>query len=227
MKAGNAEYSDTADLPQVVPVFPLAGALLLPGGRLPLNIFEPRYVAMTDHALADQRLIGMIQPSLERPGKMVAARAGEPPLCTVGCLGRLVSLSETGDGRYLVSLQGICRFTCVEEIATDRPFRLCRIEPFARDLRKDTTAEAIDRKGLIDALRAYLAAHDLEADWQSVSRAENGPLVNALSMMAPYGPAEKQALLEAPDVKARAETLVALTEMVTARHAGDNGRNLQ
>lgn len=227
MKAGNADYCDTADLPQVAPVFPLAGALLLPGGRLPLNIFEPRYLAMVDHALADRRLIGMIQPSIERTGSKAAAHPGSPPLCTVGCLGRLVSLSETGDGRYLISLQGVCRFSCIEEVATDAPFRLCRIEPFARDLCMDATAETIDRKGLIHALRAYLAAHELEADWRSVSRAENGPLVNALSMMAPYGPAEKQALLEAPDVKSRAETLIALTEMVTARRGGDNGRNLQ
>lgn len=227
MKAGNADYCDTADLPRVVPVFPLAGALLLPGGRLPLNIFEPRYLAMVDHALADRRLIGMIQPSIERTGSKAEAHAAGPPLCAVGCLGRLVSLSETGDGRYLISLQGVCRFSCIEEVATDTPFRLCRIEPFARDLRKDATAETIDRKGLIHALRAYLAAHKLEADWRSVSKAENGPLVNALSMMAPYGPAEKQALLEAPDVKARAETLIALTEMVTARRGGDNDRNLQ
>ncbi|MDN2567402.1 LON peptidase substrate-binding domain-containing protein [Aquibium sp. A9E412] len=223
MRAGNALYRCPSDVADVIPVFPLSAALLLPGGRLPLNVFEPRYVAMTDSALAGSRLIGMIQPRLDG-----AARAdGEPELCAVGCAGRLTSLTETGDGRYLIALQGVCRFRVVEEVDESTPFRQCRIAPFAEDLEGDAGAGEVNRGALLKAFRAYLDAHELEADWESVRRAENGPLVNALSMMAPYGAAEKQALLEAPDLKTRAETLIAITEMVVARKEDDPAARLQ
>lgn len=223
MQAGNARYRTAGDLPDTVPVFPLSGALLLPGGRLPLNIFEPRYLEMIDHAIAHQRLIGMIQPRLDG-----AVRAdGEPELCEVGCIGRLTSFAETGDGRYLISLQGVCRFRVIAEQATKTPFRHCRIACFAADLDAEAGAADVDRAGLLKAFRDYLKANELDADWESVSRAENATLVNALSMMAPYGPAEKQALLEAPDLKARAETLIAITEFALARDGGDFGTNLQ
>lgn len=223
MKAGNAQYRQATDLPGIIPVFPLSAALLLPGGRMPLNIFEPRYLDMVDAAIAGVRVIGMVQPSLDG-----ARRAdGEPEICAVGCTGRIVSLSETGDGRYLISLQGICRFRVAEEEAVRTPYRQCRIVPFAGDLNEDADADDIDRKGLLKAFRSYLEANDLEADWESVSRAENATLVNALSMMAPYGAAEKQALLEAPDLKARAETLIAITEMVLARNEDEFGKKLQ
>ncbi|MDR7033816.1 LON peptidase substrate-binding domain-containing protein [Mesorhizobium sp. BE184] len=223
MQAGNAHYRRDKDLPQTVPVFPLAGALLLPGGRMPLNVFEPRYLQMLDDVLADHRLIGIIQPSLEG-----AVRAdGEPELCNVGCLGRITSFAETGDGRYLISLQGVCRFRVAQEMAAKTPFRQCRIMPFLADLQDDQSSNEIDRPSLLKTFRAYLQANDLEADWESVSRADNTMLVNALSMMAPYGPAEKQALLEAADLKTRAETLVAITEMALARDADDFGSSLQ
>jgi Lon protease-like protein len=198
-------------------VFPLSAALLLPGGRLPLNIFEPRYLEMIDHALTGNRLVGMIQPRLD--GALKAD--GEPELCDVGCLGRITSFAETGDGRYLISLQGVCRFRVASEVTVKTPFRQCRITPFLADLDAETGAEDVDRAGLLKAFRAYLKANDLDADWESVSRAENAMLVNALSMMAPYGPAEKQALLEAPDLKTRAETLIAMTEIALARDGGD------
>lgn len=223
MQAGNAHYRLAADIPATIPVFPLSAALLLPGGRMPLNIFEPRYLAMFDHALAGERLVGMVQPRLDgglRPG-------GEPELCDVGCVGRVTSLSETGDGRYLVSLQGICRFRVTEERPVKSPFRQCRIVPFAADLNEDAGNSEVDRPALLRAFRSYLEANDLQADWDSVSRAENGTLVNALSMMAPYGPAEKQALLEAPDLKARAETLIAITEMALVRRDDEFGTSLQ
>jgi Lon protease-like protein len=223
MQAGNAHYRREADLPHAVAVFPLSAALLLPGGRMPLNIFEPRYLQMIDEAMAGSRLIGIIQPSLDG-----AARAdGEPELCEVGCLGRVTSLSETGDGRYLISLQGVCRFRVVQELAVKTPFRQCRIAPFLADLKEDQAGADIDRPALLKAFRAYLQANDLEADWDSVSRADNAMLVNALSMMAPYGPAEKQALLEAADLKTRAETLIAITEMTLARENEDFGSSLQ
>lgn len=223
MQAGNAHYRLDTDLPSTVPVFPLEGALLLPGGRMPLNIFEPRYLEMVDEAIAGSRLIGIIQPSLDG-----ARRAdGEPELCNVGCAGRIIALSESGDGRYLISLQGVCRFRIVQELTVKTPFRQCRFAPFLTDLDEDQAEAGIDRPALLKAFRAYLQANDLEADWESVSRAENAMLVNALSMMAPYGPAEKQALLEAADLKTRAETLIAITEMALARENEDFGSSLQ
>ncbi|MER8389823.1 LON peptidase substrate-binding domain-containing protein [Mesorhizobium sp. M0166] len=223
MQAGNAHYRLAADLPSTMPIFPLEGALLLPGGRMPLNIFEPRYLQMVDEAIAGPRLIGMIQPSLDG-----ALRSdGEPELCNVGCAGRIIALSESGDGRYLISLQGVCRFRIVQELTVKTPFRQCRLTPFLADLDEEQADAEIDRPALLKAFRAYLQANDLEADWESVSRAENAMLVNALSMMAPYGPAEKQALLEAADLKTRAETLIAITEMALARDNEDFGSSLQ
>jgi Lon protease-like protein len=223
VQAGNAHYRLGKDLPSAMPIFPLAGALLLPGGRMPLNIFEPRYLEMVDAAIAGPRLIGIIQPGLDG-----ALRAdGEPELCNVGCIGRIISFSESGDGRYLISLQGVCRFRIAQELTVKTPFRQCRLSPFLTDLDEDRAAAEIDRPSLLRAFRAYLQANDLEADWESVSRAENAMLVNALSMMAPYGPAEKQALLEAADLKTRAETLIAITEMALARENDDFGSSLQ
>ncbi|WP_274626971.1 LON peptidase substrate-binding domain-containing protein [Arvimicrobium flavum] len=222
MQAGNASYRTIRDLPDMVPVFPLSGALLLPGGRMPLNIFEPRYLQMVDDCLRGRRLIGMIQPRLDG-----ALRAdGEPELSEVGCLGRITSFAETGDGRYLISLHGVSRFRIRSEIAMQEPYRTASILHFAADLTEEAGGD-IDRTGLLRAFRAYLDANQLEADWGSVSRAENATLVNALSMMAPYGPAEKQALLEAPDLKARAETLIAITEMALARDSEMPGGTLQ
>jgi Lon protease-like protein len=223
VQAGNAHYRQAKDLPSTIAIFPLEGALLLPGGRMPLNIFEPRYLQMVDEAIAGSRLIGIIQPSLDG-----ALRAdGEPELCNVGCAGRIISLAESGDGRYLISLQGVCRFRIAHELPVKTPFRQGKIAPFLTDLQEDQAANEIDRPSLLRAFRAYLQANDLEADWESVSRAENAMLVNALSMMAPYGPAEKQALLEAADLKTRAETLIAITEMALARENEDFGSSLQ
>lgn len=223
VQAGNAHYRLAKDLPSTIPIFPLEGALLLPGGRMPLNIFEPRYLQMVDEAIAGSRLIGVIQPSLDG-----ALRGdGEPELCNVGCAGRIIAFSESGDGRYLISLQGVCRFRIAHELTVKTPFRQCKPAPFLADLDEDQGDNEIDRPSLLKAFRAYLQANDLEADWESVSRAENAMLVNALSMMAPYGPAEKQALLEAADLKTRAETLIAITEMALARENEDFGSSLQ
>lgn len=227
MKAGNAVYEKPTDLPEIVPVFPLAGALLLPGCRLPLNIFEPRYRAMIDHVLAGSRLIGMVQPRFARDEHEALRRGSESPLCEIGCVGRLVSFTETGDGRYIASLEGVCRFHRGEELRAGTAFRQCRVAPFVGDLGRDDTADDVDRASLLKTLQAYLDANNLEMDWESVERAKNDMLVNTLSMMAPYGPAEKQALLEAPNLKVRAETLVAITEMVLARESGEGGVALQ
>lgn len=221
MRIGNAPYDSLKDIPGMVPVFPLAGVLLLPRSNLPLNVFEPRYIAMIDEALATHRVIGMVQPQFdceEVPG-------GDPcPLCNVGALGRIVSFQESGDGRYLIQLGGVCRFSIVEEVDCGEPFRCCRIsaDRFAADLvASQDESEAVDRTALIEAFQNYLDANDLKADWTSVRSASNEALVNTLAMMSPYGPREKQALLEAPDLKSRAATLVAITEMELARQSGD------
>ncbi|MCW5713256.1 MAG: LON peptidase substrate-binding domain-containing protein [Bauldia sp.] len=204
-------------LPDVIPVFPLEGALLLPRGQIPLNVFEPRYLAMVDDALAGRRIIGVIQPEEDADGE-------SPQLRSVGCAGRITGFSETDDGRYLITLTGVVRFRVLEEVPTRTAYRVCRVtaDPFRSDF--DVAGEAdVDREQLLGAFRAYLAAHDLEADWDSVARASNESLVNGMAMLSPYGPAEKQALLEAPDLKTRAETLVALTEVTLAREAGGRG----
>ncbi len=211
--AGNRRYESAADLPESVPVFPLSGALLLPSGQLPLNIFEPRYLAMIDAALGGSRLIGMIQPAFDAPESAPA-----PALCEVGCLGRITQFSETGDGRYAIVLSGVTRFHVVDELAADTPYRQVRIsiDGFS-DLSEPRHGEdAVDRSALLRTFRDYLNANDLEADWDSVNRASNAGLVTALSMMSPWGPPEKQALLESPDHATRARTLIAITEMALA-----------
>ena len=226
MRIGNAPYDSAKDIPEVVPVFPLSGVLLLPRSNLPLNIFEDRYIAMVDEALATHRLIGMVQPQFDENGEAESGTGedGTPPLCQVGALGRIVSFQETGDGRYIIQLGGVCRFEVIEEVDCGEPFRTCRIDVdrFAGDLKvRPGEAEEVDRAALIDAFQNYLDANDLKADWQSVQSASNEALVNTLAMMSPYGPREKQALLEAPDLKSRAATLVAITEIELARQSGD------
>lgn len=224
MKAGNKIYQDLTDLPSVVPVFPLSGALLLPGSQMPLNLFEPRYLSMFDAALRTDRLVGMVQPNFKDD-----ECSDKPKLCDIGCLGRIISYSETGDDRYLITLQGVARYRIIEEMQVTTPFRMCKIQPFEEDLKPVRGAEKMDRDALLEAFRAYLDANELEADWESIDNANNEALVNALSVMSPYGPAEKQALLEAPCLKSRAETLVAITEMELAREKdGENfSRTLQ
>lgn len=214
-------------LPDLVPVFPLAGALLLPRRELPLNVFEPRYLKMVDDVLAGERLIGMVQPLIGPDGPDESDR---PALSDVGCVGRLSAFQETDDGRYLVTLTGIARFRIVEEPESATPYRLCRIDAtdFAADFTPRHGEEAVDRGRLLKTFRDYLDAHDLEADWDSVDRASTEALVNALSMMSPYGPREKQALLEAGDLRMRAEVLMAVTEMALARSLdGASGPPLQ
>ncbi|MEN5277692.1 LON peptidase substrate-binding domain-containing protein [Brucella sp. TWI432] len=235
MQVGNARYRTGADIPDLVPVFPLTGALLLPGGQLPLNIFEPRYLEMVEDALAGKRIIAMIQPHIdesdtddsEEDDRDKFDEAARPPLSQVGCLGRITTYSETGDGRVLITLQGICRFRVLEEVNSRKPYRQCRIAPFLADLEDPRDLGEIDRDALLGAFKDYLEVHNLEADWESISRAANDTLVNALSMMSPFGPAEKQALLEAPDLKTRAATLIAITEMVLAKIKDDYGSRLQ
>ena len=216
MKAGNAEYRAALDFPGIIPIFPLAGALLLPGGNLPLNIFEPRYLSMTEHALATDRLIGMIQPD-----PAAGPEENEPALCKMGCIGRLTAFQETGDGRYAVNLTGICRFTVEQEEAPLNGFRRVRFAILEEDLdfglRSDESTILEDRDSLLGTLRKYLSANGMNANWEAIEQTDDETLVTALCMMSPYGPAEKQALLEAGDLNTRAETLIAITEIALAR----------
>jgi Lon protease-like protein len=211
----NAEYRGPADLPEVIPVFPLPGALLLPRGQMPLNIFEPRYLEMIDDALRDgHRLIGMIQPDTTHSRSESA-----PSLFRVGCVGRITQLAETGDGRYILELTGVARFKVVEELAVKTPYRQCKVDyfPFIDDFTARKGEEDGDRQAVLAALTRFLKANQLKVDWDGINNAPNEALVNALAMMSPYGTAEKQALLEAPDLKTRAEILIAVTEMDLAK----------
>jgi uncharacterized protein len=221
----NAVYAGPTGLADVIAVFPLAGALLLPRGQLPLNIFEPRYMAMIDDALrAGHRLIGMIQPD-----GVNRATENKPNLYKVGCVGRITQIAETGDGRYLLQLTGIARFRLEEELNVDTPYRQCRVSyaAFLDDFTARKGEEEVDRKTLLRALSDFLKANELKADWEGVENAPNEALVNALAMMSPYGSAEKQALLEAPDLKTRAEILVAMTEIELAKKSTGGETSLQ
>lgn len=227
MKAGNHTYTQLGDLPEQVALFPLSGALLLPAGNMPLNIFEPRYLAMLDDAISSHRVIGMIQPRFDLADKP-DFDVDNPPLCDVGCLGRITAFQESGDGRLIVNLSGVCRFRVMEEQGLIKGYRSARVAGFADDLVDDpSAAEAVDRDALLRTFRMFLEANNMEADWEGVREADNETLVNTLSMMSPYGPAEKQALLEAEDLKTRAETLIAMTEIALAREGGETSNTLQ
>jgi Lon protease-like protein len=222
----NAAYRGPAALPEVIPVFPLPGALLLPRGQMPLNIFEPRYLAMIDDALrSGHRLIGMIQPDAAHPG----GDENKPNLFQVGCVGRLTQFAESGDGRYLIQLTGVARFRVEDELAADTPYRQCKVtyQPFADDFVARKGEDEVDRKALLRALSSFLKANNLKADWDGIENAPNEALVNALAMMSPYDAAEKQAMLEAPDLKTRAEILIAVTEIELAKSKTSGETQLQ
>jgi Lon protease-like protein len=221
--ASNVTYRGPADLPDVIPVFPLPGALLLPRGQLPLNIFETRYVAMIDDAMKGARLIGMIQPDEAK-----ATSPMQPSLYSVGCVGRITQLAETGDGRYLITLTGIARFQIRDEQIVPTLYRQCRVDftPFTADFTPSEGAD-VDRDALMKTLANYLDANRIEADWAGIREAPIEALVNGLSMMSPYGPREKQALLEAADLKARADLLIAVTEFALAERGDDGEKSLQ
>lgn len=212
MSAANPKQIPRARaLPPTIPLFPLPGALLLPGGQLPLNIFEPRYLRMIDEALGGARLIGMIQP---RNG----AVEGAPTLYAVGCAGRIIQFAETDDGRYLVTLAGRRRFRVEEELAVATPYRQARVEwkSFDRDDRDDPSGAMVDRERLTEAMHVYLDTEGLKTDWEAVSAAPIDALIASLAMGCPFAPNEKQALLEAENTQARAECLIALMEMSSA-----------
>ena len=197
-----------ADLPDIVPIFPLPGALLLPRARLPLHLFEPRYLAMLEDALkTPHRLIGMIQPN-EVPGRDGSG------LYAIGCAGRVTQFSETEDGRYMITLTGISRFRLSEEIAGDTPYRRARVSwaGFERDLGPEETDLGFDREMFLGALARYFEAQELRTDWETLKEADDELLINSLSMLLGFEPEDKQALLEAPSLSTRRETLMTLIE---------------
>jgi hypothetical protein len=211
------------DLPDTIPVFPLSGALLLPRARLPLHIFEPRYLQMLDDTLkTDHRLIGMIQPR-EVPGAQ-GDKTGKR-LHAIGCAGRLTGFSETEDGRYMISLSGISRFRVREEVQGFTPYRRAQVDwaPFARDIGRAEEDTGFDRAAFLDLLGRFFRAMELSTDWSSLKEAETELLINSLSMLLPFTPEDKQALLEAPSLSTRRETMVTLIEFALR---GDQGETV-
>ncbi len=209
------------DLPDTIPVFPLPGALLLPRARLPLHIFEPRYLQMLDDAMkTPHRLIGMIQ-TREVPG------VKEKKLHAIGCAGRLTGFSETEDGRYMISLSGHSRFRVKEEVQGFTPYRRCLVDwaPFGRDTGPAEDDVGFDRPGFMGILHRYFEAMELSTDWSSLKEAEPELLINSLSMLCPFTPEDKQALLEAPSLTTRRETMVTLIEF--ALRGGQDDEALQ
>ena len=211
-----ASYRTPADLPGLIPLFPLDGALLLPRGQLPLNVFEPRYLNMIDDAMAGERMLGMIQT---RSG----GTRERPALCNVGCAGRITSYAETSDGRYLITLTGVCRFRVGDELEARSPYRQLRPDfaPFADDLEpEDDGPLEAGRRDLLAALKAYLEGRGLEIDWKQAGEAPMEALINSLSTALPFECAEKQALIEAPRVQDRQGVLQALLQMGAAAPGG-------
>lgn len=203
------------DLPTVIPLFPLAGAVVFPRAQLPLHIFEPRYLAMVSDALAGSRTIGMVQPRGDAQGQQ------EPPVYPVGCAGRLTNFQELDDGRNLITLSGLCRFEILDELERTTPYRQFTVsyDRFASDL-KPADGAAIDREALVASVSRYVERQELKSDWELIEQADTETLVNALGMLCPFTPSEKQALMEAADFAARSETLRALLEMAGTDDSG-------
>ena len=207
---------DRTTLPTDIAVFPLRGAILLPRAQLPLNIFEPRYLAMTDYALGHGRLIGMVRPRYEDDVN--------PVLYDVGCAGRITSFMETGDGRFLLTLTGLSRFRILREQLHDGGFRIAEVDwsSFVADLQPEPRENAALREKVIELLMRYLEEVGLKADWDSIEGASAETIINSVSMSCPFDPDERQAILEAPTLSQRGETLIALMEMAIAHKSHDS-----
>jgi len=208
------------DLPAELPLFPLNGVLLLPRGRLPLNVFEPRYLNMVEHALGQRRLIGIVQPSVD--GRAGLSAPDGTALYRTGCAGRITSFQETRDGQIQLTLRGVCRFDIVDELALLDGFRRANADfaPYKTDLSSDD-ATAIDRQRLLSDLHAYFEMENIEADWETIKQTPDERLVTTLAMVCPFEPQEKQALLESPDLAHRCKLIIGLIESALRRD--DNG----
>lgn len=213
-------YIPIEDLPEIIPVFPLSGVILLPRTTLPLNIFEPRYLAMVDDALAAKRYIGMVQPRLDADD--MTARDTPPEIYNIGGIGKITSFAETDDGRYLITLTGISKFRIAEEISTDTPYRrvIADYKPFEQEIIASSQSMRTSRQNLLEALKVYLQVNNLDTDWESISTAPTDTLINSLAMICPFDPTEKQALLEAENVQDRCEILSALLQMASTSGSG-------
>jgi len=213
-------YRKPADLPQAIPLFPLSSAILMPRGVLALNVFEPRYLNMVDDALGGERLIGMIQPAIGEESEAA------PELCDVGTVGRITSFNETDDGRYLITLTGVCRFDLEQEVDGGTPYRqaIVSYDPFADDFAA-SPGRAIDRDGLIASLKTYAALHGFTVDWDSVEQAPTETIINVAAQVCPFDAAAKQALLETITLEERAKALIALLEWDSA--SDDQHRPMQ
>lgn len=214
-------YRRSADLPSKLAVFPLSGAILLPRALLPLNVFEPRYLALVDDTMSKSRVFGVVQPAQAGEGAEGPVRDAAP-LRRIGCAGRITLYHELDDGRRVVTLTGVARFEIMAEERSGKPYRVVEAsyDRFSGDLSSGLGEERVDRGTLLRVLRTYLEANQLTADWNSIDRAPNEFLVNALCVMSPFGPEEKQALLEARDLKTRADALIALAQMELAQGDG-------
>jgi len=212
--------SETQMLPTVLAVFPIGGAVLLPRGVMPLNVFEPRYLAMVRDSMAGSKLIGMIQP------RLIGGDATKPGLFDVGCAGRITEYRETGDGRMIIALTGVARFAVARELDVTTPYRqvMPDFDAFADDAGEPRPLAPAARSALETTLRSYLDTQGLSADWAAVAEADDESLVTTLSAVCPFDPVERQALLEARDLPARAATLNAL--MTFAQGAGGSDGNL-
>ena len=221
-------YRRPADLPPRIPIFPLRGAILLPRATLPLNVFEPRYLEMLDDVMAGDRLIGIIQPAVDDTVEYEESPRSPVELRNVGCVGRVTSYQEVDHARRMITLTGVTRYDVLDEAVIDLPYRVMSVsyDRYASDLSEGLGEEQVDRTNLLRVLRSYLDANRLEADWSAIQRASSEFLINALCVMCPYGPEEKQALLEAQDLRRRADVLVALAEMELAS-SGNSGNTLQ
>ena len=217
---GGAFQPDFDDLPRVVPIFPLPGVLLLPGGRLPLNIFEPRYLAMVRDALSGERTIGMIQPCAEVPDAGAAPDVGAAKVYETGCAGRITAFSETDDGRYLITLTGTIRFDVERELPPIEGYRrvVAGYGRFRGDLEEE--ASEIDRARFLETLGCYFEANGIEGDWTAIEETGDAALVTSLAMICPFAAPEKQALLEAMSLPERARTMTAIMEMAVHEPGG-------
>ncbi len=225
MKTNNERYQTVADLPKTLPVFPLPGALLLPGGDLPLNIFEPRYLEMVSTALSGERVIGMIQPrNMETEIDLDAQdELSSSDLYDVGCAGRITSFMEVENNQVQIILSGICRFKIRNTVESQTPFRIVHADydEFLIDLTDENETIGEDRERLLESLRRFLDARSMQADWDEIREVSTTTLINTLSMIGSFTAGEKQALLEAPDLKQRTRTLIALADMSTGSEDGE------
>ena len=228
MQAGNAFYRTAQDIPTNMPILSLESVVLLPGGFIAVRIDEAKNIRLADDAMRTNRLIGLAQPAMDNVSQIAVLDNGTR-LCDVGCIARITSYSEVGDGNILISLHGVCRFRINKTIITDAPYNRCKVSPFFDDLISGQQEADINREAFLSVFQDYLEFNQIDADWDTILEASNETLINAMSTLAPFRGEEKQALLEAPDLKTRSETLIAIAERSILGHNRDihsSGHNL-